>query len=50
LGIGKGFGFVADDVVPVGGGLVEWVFEELGNEGGGEGEYEDLVAGKEEGG
>ena len=33
-GVGAGFGLVADEVVPVGGGLVEGGGEELGDEGG----------------
>ncbi len=41
-GVGEGFGFVADQVVPVGGRLVEGGGEELRDEGGGEGEDEDL--------
>ncbi len=42
VGVGAGFGFVADEVVPVGGGLVEGAGEELRDEGGGEGEDECL--------
>lgn len=42
LGVGGGLGLVADDVVPVGSGLVELVLEELGNEGCVEGESEGL--------
>jgi hypothetical protein len=40
---GAGLGLVANNVVPVGGGLVELVLEELADEGGGEREHEDLV-------
>lgn len=43
LGVGEGLGLVADDVVPVRGGLVEGVLEELGDEGGREREHKDLV-------
>lgn len=42
LGVGGSLGLVADDVVPVGSGLVELVLEELGNEGCVEGESEGL--------
>lgn len=42
LGVGGGLGLVADDVVPVGSGLVELLLEELGNERCVEGESEGL--------
>lgn len=42
LGVGSGLGLVADNVVPVRGGLVELLLEELGNEGGVEGESKRL--------
>lgn len=42
LGVGESFGFVADEVVDVGDDAVELVFEELRDEGGGEGEDEGL--------
>lgn len=42
LGEGEGFGFVADEVVDVGDDAIELVLEELGDEGGGEGEDEGL--------
>lgn len=42
LGEGESFGFVADEVVDVGDNAVELVLEELGDEGGGEGEDEGL--------
>lgn len=42
LGVGGGLGLVADDVVPVGSGLVELVLEELGDEGCVQGESERL--------
>jgi hypothetical protein len=45
LSEGASLGLVADDVVPVGGGLVELVLEELADEGSGEREHEDLVLG-----
>lgn len=41
-GVGAGLGLVADQVVPVGRGAVERGGEELRDEGGGEGEDEDL--------
>lgn len=44
LGVGGGLGLVADDVVPVGSAGIEGLLEELGDEGGGEGEDEGLVA------
>jgi len=43
LGVGGGLSLVADDVVPVGSGLVELVLEELGNEGCVQGESEGLL-------
>lgn len=43
LGVSGGLGFVADDVVPVGGAGIDGVFKELGNEGSREGQDEDLV-------
>lgn len=42
LGVGEGFGFVTDEVVDVRDDTVELVLEELGYEGGGEGEDEGL--------
>lgn len=45
LGVGGGLGLVADDVVPVRGGLVERVLEELGDEGSVQGEGEGLCWG-----
>lgn len=45
LGVGGGLGLVADDVVPVRGGLVERVLEELGDEGSVQGEGEGLYWG-----
>lgn len=45
VGVGAGLGLVADEVVPVGGRLVERVLEELRDEGGAEAEGEDLVVG-----
>lgn len=42
LGVGEGLSFVADEVVDVGNDAVELVFEELRDEGGGEGEDEGL--------
>jgi hypothetical protein len=42
LGVRGGLGLVADDVVPVGSGLVELLLEELGNEGSVQGESEGL--------
>lgn len=44
LGVGEGFGFVANEVVDVGNDAVELVFEELGDEWGGEGEDERLFS------
>lgn len=44
VGVGHCLRLVAHDVVPVRGRLVEGVLEELGDEGGVEGEGEDLVA------
>lgn len=43
LGVGSGLGLVADNVVPVRGGLVELLLEELGNERSVEGESEGLL-------
>jgi hypothetical protein len=43
LGVGEGFGFVANEVVNVGDDAIELVFEELRDEGGGEGEDEGLA-------
>lgn len=45
VGIRSGLGLVADQVVPVGGGLIERVLEELRDEGGAEAQGEDLVVG-----
>lgn len=42
LGVGGGLGLVADNVVPVRGGLVELLLEELGNERSVQGESEGL--------
>ena len=43
LGVGGGLGLVADNVVPVRGGLVELVLEELANERSVQGETEGLI-------
>lgn len=43
LGVSSGLGLVTDDVVPVGGAGIDNLLEELGDEGGGEGEDKDLV-------
>ena len=43
LGVGSGLGLVSDDVVPVGSAGINGVLEELGNEGGGEGQDKRLV-------
>ena len=43
LGVGGSLGLVADDVVPVGSGLIELLLEELGNEGSVQGESERLL-------
>ena len=43
LGVGGGLGLVADNVVPVRGGLVELVLEELANERSVQGETEGLT-------
>jgi hypothetical protein len=42
LGVGEGFGFVADEVVDIWDDAVELVFEELRDKGGGQGEDEGL--------